>query len=193
MAEIISGNKDNKTTSVLRAAWLIAVVTIVSKLIGFIRDIVIANYYGDIKSEVFVKILDGQTVTTTTASNEITAVLTDDNNNPIIDKTLVLIVNNEEVETAYNRVTGVMTGSYTFTAPGTYEVTAKDFDAEHTTSGTLVYTAGTYTELQNLIDAAEAGATITLDHDIVYNEAFDGDALKDTVCQASQTETERIR
>ena len=139
--------------------------------------VAIANYFGEIKSEVFVKILDGQIVTTTTASNEITAVLTDDNNNPIIDKTLVLIVNNEEVETAYNRVTGVMTGSYTFTAPGTYEVTAKDFDAEHTTSGTLVYTAGTYTELQNLIDAAEAGATITLDHDITYNEAFDGAAF----------------
>ena len=32
--------------SVLRAAWVIAVVTIVSKLIGFIRDIIIANYYG---------------------------------------------------------------------------------------------------------------------------------------------------
>ncbi len=39
-----SGNEN--TTGVLRAAWLIAVVTIVSKLIGFIRDIVIANYYG---------------------------------------------------------------------------------------------------------------------------------------------------
>ena len=38
--------KDNKTTSVLKAAWLIAVVTIVSKLIGFVRDIIIANYYG---------------------------------------------------------------------------------------------------------------------------------------------------
>ena len=37
---------DGKTTSVLKAAWIIAVVTIVSKLIGFIRDIVIANYYG---------------------------------------------------------------------------------------------------------------------------------------------------
>lgn len=37
---------EEKTTSVLKAAWLIAVVTIVSKLIGFIRDIVIANYYG---------------------------------------------------------------------------------------------------------------------------------------------------
>ena len=71
-----------------------------------------------------------------------------------------------------------MTGSYTFTQPGTYEVTAKGIDAEHTTVGTLVYTAGTFTELQNLINAAEAGATITLDHDIVYNEAFDGDALK---------------
>ncbi len=39
-------NKDSKTTSVLKAAWLIAVVTIVSKLIGFVRDVVIANYYG---------------------------------------------------------------------------------------------------------------------------------------------------
>ncbi len=35
-----------KETSVLKAAWLIAVVTIVSKLVGFVRDIIIANYYG---------------------------------------------------------------------------------------------------------------------------------------------------
>lgn len=46
-----SDDENKKTTdtgsiSVLKAAWLIAVVTIVSKLIGFIRDIVIANYYG---------------------------------------------------------------------------------------------------------------------------------------------------
>ena len=38
--------KENKAPSVLKAAWLIAVVTIVSKLIGFVRDIIIANYYG---------------------------------------------------------------------------------------------------------------------------------------------------
>ena len=37
---------NTKTPGVLKAAWLIAVVTIVSKLIGFIRDVVIANYYG---------------------------------------------------------------------------------------------------------------------------------------------------
>ena len=36
----------DKTPSVLKAAWIIMVVTIVSKLIGFVRDIVIANYYG---------------------------------------------------------------------------------------------------------------------------------------------------
>ena len=36
----------SKTESVLKAAWLIAVVTIVSKLIGFLRDVVIAKYYG---------------------------------------------------------------------------------------------------------------------------------------------------
>lgn len=37
---------DNKGPSVLKAAWLIAVVTIISKIIGFIRDVVIANCYG---------------------------------------------------------------------------------------------------------------------------------------------------
>lgn len=41
MTKNILGN-----TSVLKAAWIIAVVTIVSKLIGFVRDIIIANYYG---------------------------------------------------------------------------------------------------------------------------------------------------
>ena len=46
MTTDISGKNNNSTTSVLHAAWVIAVVTIVSKLIGFIRDIVIANYYG---------------------------------------------------------------------------------------------------------------------------------------------------
>ncbi len=46
MTANISGEFDNKTTSVLKAAWIIAVVTVVSKLIGFVRDIIIANYYG---------------------------------------------------------------------------------------------------------------------------------------------------
>lgn len=36
----------DKGPSLLKAAWLIAVVTIVSKLIGFIRDVVIADCYG---------------------------------------------------------------------------------------------------------------------------------------------------
>ena len=36
----------SKETSILRAAWLIAFVTIVSKFVGFLRDVCIANYYG---------------------------------------------------------------------------------------------------------------------------------------------------
>ncbi len=44
--EIKLNNTMDKTPSVLKAAWIIAVVTILSKLIGFVRDIVIANYYG---------------------------------------------------------------------------------------------------------------------------------------------------
>ena len=36
----------NKESSILKAAWLIAFVTIISKFIGFLRDICIANYFG---------------------------------------------------------------------------------------------------------------------------------------------------
>jgi putative peptidoglycan lipid II flippase len=36
----------NKDTSLLKAAWLIAFVTIISKFVGFFRDICIANFYG---------------------------------------------------------------------------------------------------------------------------------------------------
>ena len=36
----------SKQTSLLKAAWLIAFVTIISKFVGFLRDICIANYFG---------------------------------------------------------------------------------------------------------------------------------------------------
>ena len=36
----------SETQGVLKAAWLIALVTIASKLIGFVRDMVVANFYG---------------------------------------------------------------------------------------------------------------------------------------------------
>lgn len=36
----------NKESSLLKAAWLIAFVTIISKFVGFLRDICIANFYG---------------------------------------------------------------------------------------------------------------------------------------------------
>ena len=38
--------KKDETQGVLKAAWLIALVTVASKLIGFIRDMVVANFYG---------------------------------------------------------------------------------------------------------------------------------------------------
>ena len=36
----------SKDSSLLKAAWLIAFVTIISKFVGFLRDICIANFYG---------------------------------------------------------------------------------------------------------------------------------------------------
>ena len=43
---IVQESHATKTQSLLKAAWIIAFVTIISKLIGFLRDIVIANFYG---------------------------------------------------------------------------------------------------------------------------------------------------
>ena len=34
------------SSSILKASWIIAVVTVISKLMGFLRDIIVANYYG---------------------------------------------------------------------------------------------------------------------------------------------------
>src|SRR5574344_1389105 len=45
-ANTVSDDGNERSQSVLKAAWLIAIVTIFSKLIGFIRDVVIANCYG---------------------------------------------------------------------------------------------------------------------------------------------------
>ena len=45
MAEA-SVKQDKESIGVLKAAWLIAMVTIASKLIGFVRDMVVANFYG---------------------------------------------------------------------------------------------------------------------------------------------------
>lgn len=36
----------DKTESLLKSAWMIAVVIVISKLVGFLRDIVTANFYG---------------------------------------------------------------------------------------------------------------------------------------------------
>ena len=36
----------NETSSILHAAWMIALVTIASKFMGFARDMVVANFYG---------------------------------------------------------------------------------------------------------------------------------------------------
>ena len=44
--ENIQINQNSKSQSLLKAAWIIAFVTIISKLIGFLRDVVIANFYG---------------------------------------------------------------------------------------------------------------------------------------------------
>lgn len=37
---------ENKAYGVLKVAWLIAIITVISKLAGFLRDVIVANYYG---------------------------------------------------------------------------------------------------------------------------------------------------
>lgn len=42
----MTSNVEQKTDSLLKSAWMIAVVIVISKFVGFLRDIVIANFYG---------------------------------------------------------------------------------------------------------------------------------------------------
>ena len=42
----MSENLQKGTQSLMKAAWIIALITVLSKFIGFFRDIVIANFYG---------------------------------------------------------------------------------------------------------------------------------------------------
>ena len=137
----------------------------------------IANYYGTIESELFVNILQGQTVVTILPTNEITAYITDDNGNAIIDRNLVLLVDGNEVAGVYNKTTGTHTATYTFTNPGSYEVTAKDYDAAHTTAATIIFESP-LSSLQALIDANTNG-TLNLTYGFSYLENHDS-AIKDT-------------
>lgn len=42
----LNSSKSNEGSSILKAAWLIALVTVLSKIIGFLRDVITAKYYG---------------------------------------------------------------------------------------------------------------------------------------------------
>ena len=42
----MTGTNKDTSSSILKAAWLIAMVTIASKFMGFARDMVVANFYG---------------------------------------------------------------------------------------------------------------------------------------------------
>ena len=42
----VNNTENTKSESILKSAWLIAVVIVISKLVGFARDVIIANFYG---------------------------------------------------------------------------------------------------------------------------------------------------
>ena len=46
MATEMTNNITEKNESLLKSAWLIAIVIVFSKLAGFFRDVVTANFYG---------------------------------------------------------------------------------------------------------------------------------------------------
>ena len=82
-----------------------------------------------------------------------------------------------EVATPYDKATGIQKGTCTLTNPGTYEITAKDYDAAHTTTGTLVFESS-LTSLQNIINENTNG-TIDLTYGFAYIDSLDS-ALKET-------------
>ena len=102
------------------------------------------------------------------------AVVTDDNGNLITDSGFKFLVNTTEVTATYNPDTKLYEATYTPSDVGKY-VVSMTYDG---TATLIVKTANiTFTksliDIQNMIDAADAGDTIQLTGDYAYVEEFD--------------------
>ena len=135
----------------------------------------IANYYGTIESEMNIVILNNETVTFT-GETLITAKVTDDNNNLIKDINFVFVVNETELEAKFNSTSGLYQAVYENDNAGFFVVNITYNEEENLVvkTGTLKNIKGTFTDLQNKVNAADN--ELSLSYNFTFVEGID-DAL----------------
>ena len=132
---------------------------------------------GTITSTIIIKVMNDGTAYHF-ANITLQANVTDDNYNPMEITGLNLTVNdtaNTQLSVKYNPATGLHEGTYTPIEVGKFNIGASYI----TTTAQLDITTANITiaksliDIQNMINAANAGDTITLDGDYAYIEEFD--------------------
>ena len=138
--------------------------------------------YGTITSTVKAVVLEGpNTVFAESPNVKLYANVTDDNNNPIYQSGFKFVINNNvNIPANFNEATLLYEADYTLPSFGFYDVNMTGTGAQ-IINGTIAYIAGTFTELQLLINNTSAGGTLELPHDFTYDATFDGANFPDGV------------
>ena len=130
---------------------------------------------GTITSTIKVYVLDALNLFVETPDVKLYANVTDDNYNPIKQNGFNFIINNVNVAAEFNETTLLYEADYTLPSFGYYDVnmtgTAADLEIYN---ATITYIAGTFTDLQRLINKTLVGGTLELPYDFTYNATFDG-------------------
>ena len=147
-------------------------------IVGNAAEIVVNN--GEVISQINVTVMDNGTYAFSFHAIKLNATVTDDNGNIIVDSTFKFLVGETPVAAVYNATTKLYEAAYTPAAVGEYVVSMSyDTTSLNIETATISF-ARSLIDIQNMIDAAEEGATIELDADYAYIEEFDAE-VKDGI------------
>jgi predicted outer membrane repeat protein len=174
-SSVTESNFTGNNAGVGNAIYNVGILTLSHNNVSSTQADIVSD--GTVSSEINVVILPDGPYTYHFAKITLQANVTDDNHNPMILADLNLTVNdtaNTQVKVTYNPATGLHEGTYTPIEVGKFNI-----GATYTTTSQLYITTANITiaksliDIQNMIDAASAGDTITLEGDYAYIEELD--------------------
>ena len=133
----------------------------------------IKNNKGNITSKIKVTVLNHETVTIDNFNADLFALITDDEDNLFIDANFKFTIDGKVLDTYYQD--GLYKKGYELSFAGIYPVSVQyvNNNALNISGGSIKCIKGTYTDLQNQINAT--GDTLNLAYNFKYLEAIDGE------------------
>ena len=146
---------------------------------------VVVDANATIISYLNITVLGNTTVDITDDVIVLNATIVDDMGNLIEAEGFSFTINgNQTVPATYNNVTKLYEAEFDIPeGPGIYYINMTYVETEmlDTYIGIIRNIKGTYTDLQNKIDATEEGGLLVLEYDFAYTEAIDGDKFPEGV------------